>query len=100
VTFDLDAVLAERRDNKPPFEFTFDGETYYLPPHSDIRADAVLMSAGGLNEGLRLLLGPEQWERMKQSTKTFDYKSFLKLYDAYQTYTGEDLGESEASSSS
>lgn len=97
-SYDLDAVLAEREE-KSPFTFPFDGAKYVLPPRPDIRAAAAL-SAGRLDDGLRLLLGTEQWDRMQASTKVFDDEALVGLLDAYMAHTGEDLGKSKASTRS
>jgi hypothetical protein len=96
--FDLDKVLAERKKT-PPFQFTFDGERYVLPGRPDVRA-AAAMSAGRLDDGFRLLLGPDQWDKLQASPKVFDDDALITLMEAYQAHSGEDLGEFRASTNS
>lgn len=96
--YNIDEVIAEREE-KEPFEFVFDGETYTLPTRPDIRADAALMS-GQLDDGFRLLLGAESWEKIKASPKVLDDDAFLGMYRAYQAHTGDPAGEDEASPTS
>lgn len=96
--FDLDAVIAEGPE-RAPFEFTFDGETYTLPPRPDFRGDAALQ-VGRYDEACRIFLGETQWEKLKASPKVLDDDAFLALYRAYQAYQGDTSGEGEASPSS
>lgn len=95
--FDLDAVVAEQEPPEP-FEFTFGGETYSLPGEPDVRAFAAL-TAERLDEGLRLLLGAEQWKRMQDSPAHFRQSQLEALIVAYGAHVGADVGESQASSS-
>jgi len=96
--FDLDAVIAER-EKKPPFVFRFGGESYSLPTRPDVRAAAAL-GAGRLDDGLRMMLGQAQWERLQEAEAVFDDQALLSIMEAYQKHTGDDLGESKASTRS
>lgn len=95
VDCDLDTILAEA-DERPPFTFRFDGETYTLPPDLDLRSIAAF-EGDRLDDGLRLLLGPDQWERLQKSPKAFTNKHLDRIGRDYAKHRGEDLGESEAS---
>jgi hypothetical protein len=97
--FDLDALLADTPDPRPVFRFRFGGEQYTLPPSIDIRAAAALQ-AGKLWDGLAVLLGAEQWERMQASQSTFNGDALKALMDRYAKHTGAPLGESSGSTSS
>lgn len=97
--FDLDAVIAER-EPRAPFEFTFGGEAFVLPPAMDLRVIAAL-SSGRFDDGLRMLLGPEQWEKIQQVDAVFDSAAFEALFKAFGDHLGADLmGESQASTRS
>lgn len=95
--FDLDAVANEA--NGEPFRFRFGGEDYELPPSIDIRA-VVAMQAGRLDEGLRALLTPAQWERVQASPSVLSGKVLLSLFEAYARHSGLTVGESSGSTSS
>lgn len=96
--YDLDAVIAEATPREP-FRFKFGGEAYELPASPDLRAFAAL-TAERLDDGFRLLLGPDQWSRLQASDSVFDQTAFEHLIVAYQEHVGADLGESGASTPS
>jgi len=91
--FNLDAALGD------PFRFTFCGEEYSLPP--DITwAAGDLLSDGKIQEGIRELLGEDQWARLQEAPQPFGTRSFTAVLTAYNAHLGLDSGESEASSPS
>lgn len=90
MTFDLDAVANEA--TAAPFEFTFGGGAFTLPPAIDVLAVAAI-EQGRLYEGLHRLLGDEQWERMVASEAVFDESKLVALLDAYGKHIGISLGE-------
>lgn len=97
---DLDAVAAEEAGD--PFAFRFGGEAYELPANPDARALATLAAVNAQHpervyEALVLLLGPEQWERMKGSPVVFDNARMKALVEAYAAHLGTSLPESQAS---
>lgn len=95
---DLDALEADEAGT--PFTFRFGGEEYTLAPRIDLRAVAAL-EGNRYDAALRMLLGPEQWERMQASPAAFDQTKFEALFDAYAKHQGVDsLGESSASTGS
>lgn len=96
--YDLDAVIAESAPREP-FRFKFGGEEYVLPASPDLRAFAAL-SAERLDDGFRLMLGPDQWARLQACDAVFDQTAFEHLIVAYQEHVGADLGESGASATS
>lgn len=97
--FDLDAVLAEE-ETRAPFRFTFDGKPYELPASIDIRAIAAI-SAGRLDDGLRLLLNPDQWQAIQDSPKMLTSNALRQLFDTYTAFAdGATAGESSASTGS
>jgi hypothetical protein len=98
----VDALVDElmQAENKEPFEFDFGGEDYILPPHIDIRAVAA-MSAGRLDDALRMLLGPDQWSKLQASPKVFNDMHLKVIMDGYAKYAGGvEAGESSASTGS
>lgn len=103
MSFDLEAAIAEAEGSEgpqPDWPFTFDGHEYVLPGQMDIRAIAAI-SNGRLDDGLRLLLGTEQWDAIQASPKLFSSAMLEKLFEAYTAYTnGSDVGESSASTGS
>lgn len=99
MAFDLDALIAQRTAARVPFTFTFGETEYVLPGSIDLRAAAAL-SAGKLYDGLQMLLGVTQWERMQASDQVFDGEALRALLDAYMAHTGVSLGESSASTGS
>lgn len=95
---DLDALVAD--EDGQPFTFRFGGEDYTLPPRIDLRAVAAL-EGNRYDAALRMLLGPDQWDRMQQSDAVFDQPKFEALFNAYGRHQGVDgLGESSASTPS
>lgn len=99
--FDLDAAMAEGSDEgRPPFEFAFGGESFSLPLDPDLRAIALLDNEDFYN-GLRLLLGAEQWDRLLALDAVFGAEAFKALILAWQSYvTGGAEGGSSASTGS
>lgn len=97
--FDLDAVIAEREE-RTPFEFTFGGELFVLPPSVDVRVVAAL-SGERFDDALRMLLGSEQWARLQAVEAVFDFAALEALFQVYGEHLGEDLtGEAAASTRS
>lgn len=97
--FDLDAVMAEESKGKKQYTFQFDGETYKLPPVMDLRSVAAI-SGGRLDDGLRQLLGQEQYDRMNASEAVFTLAALEALFDDYIRWTGGEeltVGKSSAS---
>jgi hypothetical protein len=102
VDFDLDSLFAEEETTptKAPWSFRFGGERYTLPPHMDVRAMAAV-GAGRLDDGLRMLLGPDQWDQLQASPKVFDTPRLKAIIERYALYAeGVSLGESSASTAS
>jgi hypothetical protein len=93
MSFDLDAVLGL------PFTFTFDGEEYELPVDVPWNVSE-LLSEGKPEEAFRLLLGPDQWQRLDDAPKVFGPKAFTAVLGAYMEHLGLREGESQASPSS
>lgn len=100
--FDLDKVMAEEEAAAPdPFTFTFDGETYTMPPLSDVRAIMKIEQDGDLHGGMQQLMGAEQWHRLKASPKLLSTKAIVRLYNEYIVHSnGVSPGESRASTRS
>lgn len=97
--FDLDAVAAEAAENGQPFEFTFGGDRYELPPRIDIRAIAFL-AKGDVFDALRTLLGADQIDRLMAADAVFNDAVFAKLIEAYAAHQNVTTPESLASTSS
>lgn len=91
MSFDLDAVL----NDSTPFEFTYAGGTFTLPPDVPLSVPPLLRE-GRDGEALEILLG-DQWATvgpllgMKQATA---------LLVAYQAHLGLTEGGSSASTDS
>jgi hypothetical protein len=98
MAFDLDAVAAEV-DEAEPFRFTFGGDSYELPPRIDIRAIA-LLTKGEVGDALKVLLGPDQYERLLASPAVFNDTRFAALVEAYAQHQSVSTGELSASTSS
>lgn len=96
--FDLDAFIAAEGEEEP-FRFRFAGESYVLPPRLDVRALGAL-AAGKIFDGLRLMLGDEQWDRLQAAQATFDDRALKALFERYAAHTGTTMGEPSASTSS
>lgn len=94
--FDLDAVGREAEGE--PFVFRFSGTEYTLPSRLDMRA-AAAFSAGRLDDGLRTLLGPEQWGQLQAAEGLFDDVALSALLNAYAAHIGITIPESQASTS-
>lgn len=88
--YHVDAIAREADPN--PWEFEFGGETYTLPSDLDMRAMAAL-NGGRLDDALRILIGPEQWERMQASSYVFGPKQLNDLMQTYLSDLGIDLGK-------
>lgn len=88
--FDLDAIANESEGK--PFPFTFGGEDYTLPADVDLIAAAAL-EGGKLYDGLRRLLGEDQWERINAATAVLDTDRLKALMEAYAAHVGLSLGE-------
>lgn len=98
--FDLDAVIAEEQATVEPFEFTFDGETYYLPGVVDVAAIAQF-TRGEIDGAMRRLLGADQWQRIIDSTVTLSQRAVVALMSEYAERSGgAPLGELSASTGS
>jgi hypothetical protein len=93
----LEAI--EREADPKAWHFTFDGDDYTLPSDFDMRAMAAF-TGGRLDDAFRILLGPEQWQRMQASPKTFGYSQFEALMKTYSSAIGVDLEKAQASASS
>jgi hypothetical protein len=94
--FDLDALAAEA--DGEPFRFVFGGETYELPAEPDFRV-GVALGRGDSVEAMRLMFG-EHWDRVLASKTRLTGSMAGKLLKAYMAHTGNNVGESKASSSS
>lgn len=88
---DLDVLLNEATHN--PFRFRFDGEVYECPV--DVSLDFIeLLQDGKLLEALECILGPEQWQRLRSSPKTFGVASYGRVLDSYAAHVGTTLPNS------
>jgi hypothetical protein len=92
--FDLDALANEAQGE--PFRFKFGGEEYALPPSIDMRAVAA-MQAGRLDDALRQMLTPEQWERVQASPAVLDGWTLMALFEEYARTSGLTVGKSSGS---
>jgi hypothetical protein len=97
MAFKLDAVAREAKAE--PFEFTFDGETYTMPPDFDVRY-AGMMTDGDVLGGLAGVLGPEQWERLNSADAILSITKVNELLEEWCEHIGVELGESSAPSRS
>lgn len=95
--FNLDAVAAE--STAEPFEFTFGGDTFTLPPSVDLLVIGSLTS-GDVAAALRRLLGEEQFARLDANPAPFTSAQFTALLNAYLAHCGLDVGEASASTDS
>ena len=99
-TYDLDAVIAERRTTaREPFRFTFGGQTFELPADVDVRV-ATAVDRRDFDEALRRLLGPADYARLEAVDEVLTLSTLMALLDAWTDYLGTDVGESPASASS
>lgn len=99
--FDLDAAAASKaaaRDEKPPFEFTFDGETYTTisPNKLDPRVIDESLTRDPAGQ-LFMVLGSEQWERLEASPAEFTADHLEALLEAWYTHHGLSEGKSGGS---
>ena len=97
MAFDLDAVIAEATG--APYEFTFGGEIFTLPPDADVFA-VQKMAKGEVGDALVMMLGAEQYARMESLPQLFGVKAFEALMTNYMSYIGSTVGESLASTDS
>jgi hypothetical protein len=97
MVFKLDAIENEAKEEL--FTFTFDGETYTLPPDFDMR-HAAMFTSGDILGGLEAVLGPDQWDQLDSSPKILSIKRVNALLEAWCEHIGVELGESAASSRS
>lgn len=95
--FDLDAVASEA--TAEPFEFTFGGDKFTLPPSVDLRVIGSL-TAGDVTDALRRLLGEDQYQRLDTNPAPFTAAQFTALLNAYLAHCGLDVGEVSASTGS
>lgn len=99
MSFDLDAVIAER-ESATPFTFTFDGHEYSMPSDVDVRA-LELLSDSRINDAFELLIGADDWAQIVESPKVLGAAALGALVDAYLKHIGvSDMGESLASTRS
>lgn len=99
MVFDLDKLIAERQPKRrrKQFQFKFGGDTYSLQGELDTLALNALGGPHG-NEGLRKLLGPEQYDRILASEAVMTDATLQELFSAYAKHLGGvELGESDAS---
>lgn len=89
----------EREAKGETWDFEFDGETYHLPSDFDYRAVGPI-TGGELEEGLHILLGDEQFERLDASPKSFGLNELLAMLNKYCEDIGVPMGEFQASSRS
>lgn len=94
---DVDALMAEASGE--PFQFKFGGDVYTLPFSPDMRAIAA-MSAGRLDDALRMMLGADQWERLQQVDAVFDTRALQAIMDGYASHVGVNLPNSSGSTGS
>lgn len=95
--FKVEAI--DREADPTPWEFEFDGDVYRLPSDVDMRVLAA-MEGGRLDDALKLLLGPAQWQRMNESTCIFGATQLQALMEAYMNDLGLDLGKPSPSTES
>jgi len=94
---DLDVLLDEATHN--PFRFRFDGEVYECPV--DVSLDFIqLLEDSKLLDALECLLGPEQWQRLRASQRTFGVASYGRVLDDYAKHIGTTLPNSLLSTAS
>jgi hypothetical protein len=97
VTFDLDAAAVEGVE---PFTFTFGGEVFAMPTVMGLAYEDTLayLAAEREDQRLRLLLEPEQYERLMALAPTTG--QVRALIRAWWEYQGTTEGESGASADS
>lgn len=99
MSFDLDAAVAEARgEGRTPFEFTFAGNHYTLPPEPDLPTLDALASGEPI-DALRALLGETQYDSLVGGGG-FTMTVFKQMLDAYLTHVKVESGESVASANS
>jgi len=97
--YDLDAAVAEKHAGVAPFLFRWGGKKYEAPIDADLEAIEAF-DRGDLLDGLRLLLGDEQWENMRASGTPIGVTALRLLVDQWMAHVGINPGEGPASSSS
>jgi hypothetical protein len=99
--FNLDAVLAESRDEdrSEPFPFVFGGEAFELPGLGDVDLRILEAFERGQNgTAMRRMLGEEQWARLEAVDALFNADAMGALLEAWKDHAGVDMGNSSASS--
>lgn len=86
---DLDAIV----DDGEPYEFTFGGEAYQLPPDPDLKFLEYL-AEGAFQAALWTVLGEEQYARLDASPAALTTKRAKALFDDYTKSLGIDPGKS------
>lgn len=99
MAFDLDAVIAERKTERTPFEFTLAGETFQLPDELD-GPGMLQVNDGDFEGGLTRLLGREGYERIMATGHPLGDVTLDALFGAWADHLGIDLGEALASAAS
>lgn len=96
--FDLDAAVADSEE-KPPFVFTFGGETYELPGEPNLLAFTKLASDNPLEayHALLAIFGEDQYRRLEANPKVFGDRALAKFMEAYGDHAGMAPGELPAS---
>jgi hypothetical protein len=90
---DLDELLGDA-PQRPPFTFRFGGQSFTISGTIDVRMAAAI-DAGRLDDGLRLLLGAEQYRRLQECPGTFGAAHLKAVLDSYDRNSkGPRLGES------
>ena len=77
--FDLDAAVAAASEAEAaPFEFTYHGEKYTVPPATawPLRANA-LIGAGEIDAGMQLILEGDTYRRLTEAGMTMGELSIL-----------------------
>ena len=94
----LDALV----DDGEPFQFTFGGEEFTLPPDPPVKAWEYLAN-GAIQQCLWELLGPEQYERLDaipREVGVLNGKRAGALITGYQAHLGMAEGKSSGPSKS
>lgn len=95
---DLDALTP---DDKPPFRFQFDGQTYTCRSvdEMDVRKLPALLAEAQTDPAAQLawMLGEDQWNRLEEAEATFTIKHLEAVTDAWLAHHGLDLPKSGGS---
>lgn len=105
--FDLAALRREAKNDQAPFVLLYDGDTYELPPPSEIDVESLAQWAGAFNKdgvdassiaiGLQALLGDRYEEFRKYRVTVAEAGA---IFDAWAVHYGLQAGESSALPSS